>query len=67
MIAYWKPIMETERRSDQKQFDLVELGIFVCEYSGVRAAAFCMAMAGVDISIARRVLLRPTQRRNAKS
>jgi len=65
LIAYWKPIMD--RRSNQKQSEIVELGIFVCEYSSVRAAAFCMARAGVDIGIARRVLLTPARRRKGHS
>ncbi len=52
-----------DRRSNQKQSEIVELGIFVCEYSSVRAAAFCMARSGVDIGIARRVLLTPAKRR----
>ena len=52
-----------DRRTHTQQFHHVEIGAFLGDFSSVKEGALYLARHGIDISIARRVLLTPHLRR----
>jgi len=52
-----------ERRARLDTFHVVETGIFLAEFDSLTRGARYLARHGVDINVARRVLLTPAKRR----
>ena len=52
-----------DRRARLDTFHVVETGIFLAEFDSLTRGARYLARHGVDIAVARRVLLTPAMRR----
>ena len=52
-----------DRRARLDTFHVVETGIFLADYDSLTQGARYLARHGVDINVARRVLLTPAKRR----